>query len=763
MHQAPDQLTPLSPKGMGAMHSGRQSSFVPSNINSMNGISSASRVLSPPPTPRSPMLRPDRLSLRLKSNSGMALHTNDNALSQYTDYNCFGRSPSAFDAISPGLPSPPTDDRFAYSGRSASPFSRDVPNNPGAFTGCLPYMDFLGRDVFQMALDSPAVMRQLLHYCEKQGCEENVEFLIKIREYAQATNDMTVALTNISTQYTSLGAAKPVMFPSHVSRSLNSDIKRIAHATIPGLEAVFSDARAHIENRLATDVFPGFVKNQLVQCTVNALETGMAGASSSQLEYPGLGTSFCMTDAMGAENAIVSVSDHFVSLTGHARAEIVGQNCSLLQGPFTDIEAMRRMRVSVREGREAVELVLNFRKNGEAFWNLLFLLPLKDVHRGQIQYWLGAQVNVSENLDSRKDLLRALNAGAALSSEPVDNSSSADERASTENASPPTTQERGRRNSSVRTSTSGQGKSRRLFDSFRRRAASTTAAAAPSPPLFDPSEPIPGQQKMPKNSRFAAQRYQPRAQVHVYPTAYSHYMVLRYVASDPSSSPGCTSGMSGSHPNNVATPASVLGSSTSSAASSSTSGSAPSPSLGSGKSAKRNSAKLLVAYYNKAAVDLLSIRGDVTGADIFQVLADKARSPTVTRSFKSNVRERLVDGLSTTTKMVLDRSSSGSGRPGLLSKRRRSSTAGAAARTSTSTSPRQSMQQLIGQQSGDQPRQSESSEAMMMAAAAAAEKKAHASGKTPKNDSLYSHWVPLKNAMGVTEWVVLLLTPIPSS
>ncbi|KAK8127870.1 hypothetical protein PG984_008978 [Apiospora sp. TS-2023a] len=733
MSRVPDQITPLSPKGFGSLHSGRQASFILPNINSMNAMPSASRAFSPPPTPRSPMLRPDRLSLRLKSNSGMTHHTNENALSQYTDYNCYGRSPGAFEVSSPGLPSPPTD-RFAQSARCASPFSRDGPGNLSGFTSCLPFLDFVGRDVFQMALDSPAVMRQLLHYCEKQGCEENVEFLIKIREYTQATNEMTVALTSISTQYTALGATKPVMFPSTVSRTLNSDIKRIAHSTIPGLEAVFTDARAHIENRLATDVFPGFVKNQLVQCTVTALETGMAGASSSQLEYPGLGTSFCMTDAMGAENPILCVSDHFVSLTGHTRADIVGQNCSLLQGPFTDVEAMRRMRVAVREGRETVELVLNFRKNGEAFWNLLFLLPLKDLQRGQIQYWLGAQVNVSENVDSRKDLLRALNAGAPLGGDPIDTSSSSD-RASTENTAPPTTQQGGGEGSQEHT---GQ-KSRRLFDSFRRRAASTTAASAPPIPLVDPSEPMPGQQKMAKNSRFAAQRFQPRAQVHVYPTAYSHYMHgplfvifipvavrvqhllvlwlivdlrLRAVARR-------------------------------------------------GKNAKKHSLKLPVAYYNEAAVDLLSIRADPTGADIFHVLADKAHSPTVTRSFKSTVRERLADGRSTTMKIVLDRGSGS--RPGLLSKRRRSSTAAAvAARTSTSTSPRQSMQQLVG--GGDQPRSSESSEAMMAAAATAADKKnSGAAGKAPRNENLYSHWVPLKNAMGVTEWVVLLLTPIPNS
>ena len=562
-----------------------------------------------------------------------------------------------------------------------------------------------------------------------------------------------------------MGATKPVMFPSTVSRALNSDIKRIAHSTIPGLESVFSDARAHIEDRLATDVFPGFVKNQLVQCTVTALETGMAGASSSQLEYPGLGTSFCMTDAMGAENPILCVSDHFVSLTGHVRADVVGQNCSLLQGPFTDMEALRRMRVAVREGREAVELVLNFRKNGEAFWNLLFLLPLKDLQRGQIQYWLGAQVNVSENLDTRKDLLRALNAGAPPGSDPLDTSSSSD-RHSTENTASPATQqggERGRKNSSVRNSSTGH-KSRRLFESFRRRAASTTAASAPVLPLVDPSEPMPGQQKMAKNSRFAAQRFQPRAQVHVYPTAYSHYMVLRYVASDPIPTPG-VNGSIGPLPGSVDPPSSAsspspFGSSTSSSGSSSTSGSMPSQG---GKNAKKHGLKLPVAYYNEAAVDLLSIRADPTGADIFHVLADKAHSPTVTRSFKSTVRERLAEGRSTTMKIVLDRGSSSS-RPGLLSKRRRSSTA--AQRSSTSTSPRQSMQQFACGYATDQPRSSESSEAMM-AMAAAAEKKSQgasgAAGKVPKTENLYSHWVPLKNAMGVTEWVVLLLTPIPNS
>src|SRR4051794_37957360 len=53
-------------------------------------------VLSPPPTRTSPKFGANNLHLRLRSDSGLALHTNRAALRQYTDYTSNG-SPRSSD------------------------------------------------------------------------------------------------------------------------------------------------------------------------------------------------------------------------------------------------------------------------------------------------------------------------------------------------------------------------------------------------------------------------------------------------------------------------------------------------------------------------------------------------------------------------------------------------------------------------------------------------------------------------------------------
>lgn len=51
----------------------------------------------------------------------------------------------------------------------------------------------------------------------------------------------------------------------------------------------------------------------------------------------------------------------------------VPRNCRFLQGNYTDRSATKRLRASIEAREETVELLLNYRKNGEPFWNLLYV------------------------------------------------------------------------------------------------------------------------------------------------------------------------------------------------------------------------------------------------------------------------------------------------------------------------------------------------------------------------------------------------------
>jgi phototropin len=69
----------------------------------------------------------------------------------------------------------------------------------------------------------------------------------------------------------------------------------------------------------------------------------------------------------------VFASDGFVKVTGYSRTDIIPRNCRFLQGNHTDHSAVRRLRASIGASKESVELLLNYRKTGEPFWNLLYV------------------------------------------------------------------------------------------------------------------------------------------------------------------------------------------------------------------------------------------------------------------------------------------------------------------------------------------------------------------------------------------------------
>jgi hypothetical protein len=69
----------------------------------------------------------------------------------------------------------------------------------------------------------------------------------------------------------------------------------------------------------------------------------------------------------------VLASDGFVHLTGYSRCDIIGQNCRLLQGKDTNRDNVQRLKVSIDNEQGSVELLLNYKENGEPFWNLVLV------------------------------------------------------------------------------------------------------------------------------------------------------------------------------------------------------------------------------------------------------------------------------------------------------------------------------------------------------------------------------------------------------
>ena len=209
-------------------------------------------------------------------------------------------------------------------------------------------------------------------------------------------------MADIYQNFTAPGANHPLNVSTPLNNRMNQDIKATQLNTIPALELIFADAQACTENILATDIYPRFVKHQMAVSASKAL-------SHNREKYAGLGDCFCLTDPAVADLPIVAASDGFVRVTGYSRAEIIPRNCRFLQGKYTDQAAARRIRDAIEQEKECVELLLNYKKSGVPFWNLLYCAPLLDA-QGKLRFFLGGQINVSHTVHTRTDILRVLSA-----------------------------------------------------------------------------------------------------------------------------------------------------------------------------------------------------------------------------------------------------------------------------------------------------------------------------------------------------------------
>eukprot|EP00741_Cyanophora_paradoxa_P006823 tig00001042_g6598.t1 len=103
-----------------------------------------------------------------------------------------------------------------------------------------------------------------------------------------------------------------------------------------------------------------------------------------------------VSDPRLPDNPIVYASEGFQKLTGYSKEEIVGRNCRFLQGPGTDENTVRAIREGLRQKAPFLAEILNYRKDGTPFWNLLFITPVLDP-QGQPFKHIGVQLDVTDH------------------------------------------------------------------------------------------------------------------------------------------------------------------------------------------------------------------------------------------------------------------------------------------------------------------------------------------------------------------------------
>nr|AML79070.1 putative LOV domain-containing protein [Ludovia sp. BC-2016] len=121
-------------------------------------------------------------------------------------------------------------------------------------------------------------------------------------------------------------------------------------------------------------------------------------SSSLILSLGRIKQSFVLTDPHLPDMPIVYASDAFLGLTGYSRQEVLGRNCRFLSGPGTDASALLEIKESIQKEQACTVRLLNYRKDGNSFWNLLHISPVRNAS-GEIAFFVGVQVDEGSKIE----------------------------------------------------------------------------------------------------------------------------------------------------------------------------------------------------------------------------------------------------------------------------------------------------------------------------------------------------------------------------
>ena len=115
---------------------------------------------------------------------------------------------------------------------------------------------------------------------------------------------------------------------------------------------------------------------------------------------------FVVCDISQHDLPIVYCSEVFERLTGYSKHEILGRNCRFLQAPdgkvqagikrkYVDDKSVLHLKNKIAKREEVQLSLINYRKGGQPFMNLLTMIPVQ-WDSEEFKYYVGFQVDLVE-------------------------------------------------------------------------------------------------------------------------------------------------------------------------------------------------------------------------------------------------------------------------------------------------------------------------------------------------------------------------------
>ena len=102
-----------------------------------------------------------------------------------------------------------------------------------------------------------------------------------------------------------------------------------------------------------------------------------------------------ISQATWPELPILYANPAFAQMTGYPFEEVAGHSCRFLQGIDTQPGQVESLRQALNHGRNISLTIRNYHKGGRAFWNNLFISPVRD-SSGRVTHVIGILNDISE-------------------------------------------------------------------------------------------------------------------------------------------------------------------------------------------------------------------------------------------------------------------------------------------------------------------------------------------------------------------------------
>jgi len=121
--------------------------------------------------------------------------------------------------------------------------------------------------------------------------------------------------------------------------------------------------------------------------------------------------SFLISDATLPDMPLIYVSETFEKTTGYSAKDIIGKNCRFLQAPngqvkpgsvrqHSDNNVISHMKACVVARQECQFSLVNYKKSGEPFINLVTIIPISLKDDGVVTHFIGFQIDLIQQPDS---------------------------------------------------------------------------------------------------------------------------------------------------------------------------------------------------------------------------------------------------------------------------------------------------------------------------------------------------------------------------